>query len=262
MMTRRMCALLLATLTLLILSGCAGPTVQTSRHLRSGEINLSGSLDIPGATIIPRVNGEVMYGLGGKADMSLAIGTTLLSYNAGLGGRVYLGDRFTLGLQAAWTQAVVDDFDGLNGWMTTSMRLTTATDADWPVYGGLSGVAAFAENDDKFGFYSANVGLVGGVERRLSKHTLVQIELTLAPLMIGRDGVALFPGVSTSGDERFSPFIAQLSAAFHWGWHADDDRAKPSPEPAKASPGEPLPDHLRPTRREDTPAPVPQRPPQ
>jgi hypothetical protein len=220
-------------MALIVLSGCTTGVMQTSRQLKDGDLIISAVADEPGFYIIPRLSGNIAYGIGDVADISLNIGTTVLTYSTGLGVRVYPVDWMTLSAQGNYNLiGAITNGDTTDGIGSLSLKATTATKpGKRPVYGGLSAVVAGIKGDlDVFNefedsnardlrFLSLSMGLVGGVETDLGDDMTLQVELAYMPLgsNAGTGGFGLFP-LSKSG---FTPFIVQLGFAVHFQFPAE-----------------------------------------
>ena len=86
-------------LALLVLStGCAFTTMLPAKKLEKKQVVGQLALDVPGFLYIPRLSGQVTFGLGG-GDLSIHGGSALLNVNAGATGRIYLGN-WALSLQS------------------------------------------------------------------------------------------------------------------------------------------------------------------
>lgn len=94
--------LLLVVLT----SGCSFATMTPAHKLDKGQVVVQGALDEPGFLYIPRLSGQATFGTGG-ADLGVHVGTTLLTANAGVTARAYLGNT-ALTLQA---DGIITTFD-------------------------------------------------------------------------------------------------------------------------------------------------------
>lgn len=195
----------------LYVSGCAGSTMRTARQLEAGDIVLSGGVDEPGSTFIPRVSGQVMYGIG-IGDLSAHLGTSLFAYNAGLGGRFYLGDAWTLALQ---TEAYTDVYLGplWNG----SMQLTTSVRKRRGLYGGVHALGLGSLARREASNIDLHVGLVGGGDLLLDDNMGMQIEARLSPMIINQDGVG--SAFQTSGYTE-GGFVMQLGISLYKRWAA------------------------------------------
>jgi hypothetical protein len=255
---------------LAVMTGCAGNVTQTSRQLKEGEIIVSAVADIPGAWAVPKLSGNVAYGIGDIADVNATLGTALFSYSAGAGVRVYPTDFLTLSAQGNFTlYAGFGSGESINI-LGGTFRATTATKrfGKIPVYGGLqalvTGIAGrsgeFFEFDgnrgDDLRFLSFNAGLVFGFETDISDSWDFQFDLAFMPL--GTTGapdakLGLFPVSVTS----ITPFMVQTGFALHYGVGRGGQVAPPSEPPAEpprdATPAPPA----EPSRVAPTPTPTP-----
>lgn len=202
-----------------MLSGCAFSKMETAHQLEGGDILMSGTLDWPGMLYIPRANLNFMYGLGGVGDISAHVGTTMFTANAGLGGRVYLGDRLNLSLQGD-AMYVIFDFD-LGGsdrtaaLLTATPRLTTTAGDGRFVYGGIqSNIIVGYESTPADGMSLEGLAILAGglvgIDFFAEQTGLgVQTELIITPLLIGENGFEI-----STGPEAI--LLGQFSVGFYY----------------------------------------------
>ncbi len=180
-------------------TSCAFTTVETARPLDAGEQVVSGSLDWPGFSIVPRANANAMVGIADVADVSAHVGTTpWVTYNFGLGSRLYLGDDVMVGLQAD-AMHVFADFggtpqqEGRRWWLTTTPRVMSTVEDDEMWYMGLqtplfTGFDPGAEGSS-FQFQSMALGPVVGIDHLFEDSNAgIQVELNVMPLGISSSG--------------------------------------------------------------------------
>ena len=195
--------------------GCAFTTVETARPLDAGEQVYSASLDWPGFSIIPRANANAMVGIADTADVSAHLGTTpWVSYNFGLGSRLYLGDDVMISLQAD-AMHVFADFggtpqqEGRRFLVTKTPRVMSTVQDDGLWYMGLQApVFSGVDSGDgaTFEFQSMMLGPFVGVDHLFEDSDVgFQAELNVMPL-----------GISSSGDvmvvaDGSGPMLFQLS---------------------------------------------------
>ncbi len=200
-------------------AGCASTTMRTARQLEPGDVVLSGSLDELGTLYIPRVNAQAIYGFG-AGDVSAHVGTSLLLYNLGVGGRFYLGEDWNLGLQ--YDANGFQDLDlfgsttGLTVLHSGSVTLLSSVSRDTGFYGGLySGVHGLTQ-DEATEFAGVNVGGTVGLDALIGNNWGVQLEARFAPFMVTSSGsLTLFPGslVSSNNTEEAASntiFVGQI----------------------------------------------------
>ncbi len=207
-------------------SGCAFGKMETARQLEQGELVTSGSLDWPGALFLPRVAGNAMYGVGGHGDVSAHAGTTIITANAGIGGRVYLGERFTASVQADGIynfDPVESDF--LTGGdqigraiIAVTPRITTAVRDDELFYAGIHGhylgmINRPAEGGLDYSQGRMPVGFLVGVDHLFAGGNWgFQAELSAMPVAIDfEEGPIFFD----------SPpyFYPQLGVGMYYRWN-------------------------------------------
>ena len=177
-----------------MISGCAFTQMETAHQLDSGDYAISGSLAWPAALFLPRASVNAIYGLGGVGDISAHAGTSLLTANIGLGGRVYLTDWLTVSLQGDVMTLLIDEnVDFEYALVSLTPRLTTAASADNFVYGGIQ--ANFTTFD--FGFEQNLVlaGILGGVDYWSPESGLGgQMEIIFNPIAYAGGNLELFTG--------------------------------------------------------------------
>ena len=290
--TRLAAPLLLgALMTSTLVSGCASSRMTTARQLEKGDLVISGTADTPGVIYLPRLSGQAVVGLG-PADVSVHLGSTLLTYNAGLGVRAYLGESMILSAQGDYNFIpLVQDLTGENlfGLITATGRLTNAVRAGRFLYGGPQIGTLAIQSGDEFNFGGVNAGGVIGVDLAIRDKFGFQVELFLAPVSLSPQGnVGIFPYDNLPDDDLIgTPLITgQLSVGFYFrstaaaraaptttddedpwaapGWGEDDPSPPPSPRPPSEPPSpEPAPPEQP---QPDTPpreggAPIPPPPP-
>ena len=177
-------------------SGCAFTQMETSRQLSGGEWVVSGSLDVPGGlesydpyltwvesrAFTTRMSGQATYGLGGRGDLSVHMGSTRFTRNFGASGRVYPTKWLNLGLQA--------DYIDLMRAVTATPRITTTTTDERWFYGGLQTMFLLGtEPEERFlSFVGGTAGIIAGAERVVDWFPYplgFQVEGTLAPFYYG-----------------------------------------------------------------------------
>jgi hypothetical protein len=128
----------------LLLGGCALSYLETSRQLRDEEVASGVSLAVGPFALPPRVGIHSALGVGDAGDVSAFAGTGLFTLAVGAGGRFYLDDRLTLGLQGQITwipwfaREDVETVSGPSGGvLSLTPRLTTSTTEDRFLYGGV-----------------------------------------------------------------------------------------------------------------------------
>jgi hypothetical protein len=194
-------ASLLASLLLLCM-GCASTMMQTSEQLESGQVVLSGALDMPGYFIVPRASGQALIGVGGFSDVGVHAGTTVFTALAGGSARLYLAEWLMLGVQGDFA-AEFEWAGGISYVTNGTARLTTRVEEDGGrslfgtrtsrkgriIYGGLDVGYTRIEDGDHNMHYIA-VGFFQGAERPLSDKMNVQFEVSLYPVAWeqGEDG--------------------------------------------------------------------------
>ena len=208
-------------LALMCLAGCAFQTTRTARQLETGDVVLSGSLDEVGTLFLPRANVQAMYGLGGKGDMSLHLGTSGLLHNAGLGARYYLGSDWTLGTQA--NLLLFQDINlyssrELSIFYNGSFRLSTAATRTKALYGGVQ-IDLYALQPDSFDnplqdvFF--NGGAVVGFDVLDSGGFGWQLEAKFTPFFFNSDdGFGMYPFLDNDFESNFL-FSAQFGFSIY-----------------------------------------------
>ena len=200
-------ALTLATIGAALLStGCASTRMETARQLDHGEFVVGATIDVPGVLWIPRIGAHGMIGLGDVGDLSLYLGTAFITYNFGLGGRLYLGDMATL--------SVKGDLVGLQGLtpaepyqVSVTPRLTTTTDGNRMFYAGVQGHAIFGESFASFfdadgvgplNYNYTTLGFLVGVDVLTRTGIGVQFEFATSFFAVGplADGAIFWPQTS------------------------------------------------------------------
>ena len=253
---------LLAVLLLLGV-GCAGQRVTPARQLQSGDLVVSGSVDTPGMFFLPRVSGQALYGIG-PGDVGVHAGTTVLTYNAGVTGRAYLGKSLILSAQGDYNRVSLLQSETLiGGLITATGRLTNAVRAGRFLYGGPQlSVVAF-QDSDQLGFAGVNVGGVIGVDFLPRSNLGIQAELSLSPISLGPEAqLSFFPAslIESESSNFLSPLSAiQLSANFYLrSTRASRQKliSPSAPEPSAPPPSAPTPSPAAPS-----PPPRPQEPP-
>ncbi len=201
-------------------AGCASTTMRTARQLEPGDVVLSGSAEEFGAFLIPRVSVQGIYGFG-LGDVSAHVGTSVFLYNAGVGSRFYLGERWNLGLQLdgftlpgarpTWQLATGAIFSG-------SLTLTSSVRSDSGMYGGLYLGALGAHEQDTSTFEGMNAGIIFGADVLQGDNWGMQVESRFSPLMLSSTGrVGVFP-VSTIRSVDFDSnltFILQFGVGIY-----------------------------------------------
>lgn len=122
------------------MSACAtSTTAETARQLSKSETVLAGSIELPGATAIPKVGAQLTYGLG-RGDISARLGTALFLYTAGVGARFYPTPAMTLSLQANASALYEIGVLGVaEGWVhlySLTPRISSAVKGERVFYGG------------------------------------------------------------------------------------------------------------------------------
>lgn len=192
------CVALVAAVT----TGCAFTTMQTPRQLEADEVVVSASVDVPGGLDdyepyfswtearlgTTRLAAQGMYGIGDRGDVGLHVGTTRHSFNAGFSGRYYLSDWLTAGWQTDYLHRL--------DLVTTTPRITTATDAERWYYSGLQTNLMFGNEDREqwMEFLGGTAGVVAGLEYVTDNWRLpvgFQAEAILSPVYFGH-GNGLF----------------------------------------------------------------------
>ncbi len=203
------------TLCLLCLAGCTFTKLETARQLDASETVYSGSLDFVGFGPIPRAQVNAMRGLGDRGDISAHIGTTLVSANAGLGGRLYLGDRFNLSLQTDAMTILIEHPWGPNRFerflVTGTPRLTTAVQDGEFFYGGLQSHVFTGVQPGQAEFLGLTGGVLAGIDIARSFGGF-QAELILYPISYFEGRVA-FPTNFQDGD---GVVVMQLSLGIYF----------------------------------------------
>lgn len=206
----------------LLVGGCAFTKMETARQLDGGEAVFSGSLDWPGVGPVPRASAGVAYGLGGGGDMSAHIGTTVFSGNAGVGGRVYLSERFNLGLQAD-AMTILTDFGMPEirrreaAIISAVPRLTTAVKDGEFLYGGLqanvfNGVERVHEGGVNAEFLGVAFGAIVGVDYDFRDNPLgIQAELIIYPAGLDEGGRP-----TIIGQQQTIPAVAQFNVGLNY----------------------------------------------
>ncbi len=193
--------LLTLTALALTLTGCAFQHRETSRQLDHGEWVVGAALDVPGGLegygpylswaearlATTRLSAGATYGILGRGDASLFVGTTQVSRNVGLSGRYYATDWLNVGLQT--------DFMHLMNAVTLTPRLATTTTPERWYYGGLQTTLFFGtEEQERFDFFGGTLGLLVGAEHITHRFALplgLQAEAILSPWYYGQ-GFGLF----------------------------------------------------------------------
>lgn len=212
---------------LFLLSGCLYTRMEPPRQLESGELVVSGSLDVSGAAFIPRVQGAVFRGLG-PGDISLHTGfNPTMFVNLGVGGRLYLSSYLNLSLQLDGGLNLIElAEDDLYGWVVATPRLTSVTTEDRRYYFGAQAnflnTFQMSSTQDLAVLPAFILGLdvPARWNRGIMRHfDAVQVELTAVPVVI--DGFSGPPQLSFSSDDVFLDglpafFFSQLSVGTRW----------------------------------------------
>ncbi|MBA2663195.1 MAG: hypothetical protein H0U74_12960 [Bradymonadaceae bacterium] len=117
-------------LTSVLAGACATTTMHPPRQLGSGELVGTVAIDEPGWWILPRLGGQLVYGLG-IGDISAHVGTAFVTVNGGVGARLYLSDFLIAGLQS---NAHISPYFAI---LSLTPRLTTSGRGPRIVYGGV-----------------------------------------------------------------------------------------------------------------------------
>jgi hypothetical protein len=249
-------ACIVLALACCVSTGCSFTTMQTSRQLDKGDLVVTGALDWPGFLIIPRVSGQVTYGLE-SGDISAHAGSSLFTFNAGATARGYLAPWLTGSLQGDIMYLPIDEFfmgAGNSGgaWlMGVTPRLTTATVTGDLFYGGaqstiLFGVPSGGSNIELLGAF---FGVIGGLEYVIQDNVSFQVELTVSPLYLTSDGLS-------SPIAEGGPPVAQIGFGVNWGTGKGSTPpvTDPTPTPRVSPPPE---DSRSQPRQESRPQPPP-----
>ena len=190
---------LMAVLALsLVVTGCATTEMETARQLDSGETVVAGTATVPGALgIIPKASGSVRYGHP-VGDVGGHIGTTLATYSAGLGTRLYPADFLTFSLQGDVTAPIIsfDDFIGATQ-VTLTPRISTSAEGNRFVYGGLEASVPLWVSGEWGVIGGETVAAQGGffvgvdvlTEEDEERDFGIQGEMGISPLAVRGDGV-------------------------------------------------------------------------
>jgi hypothetical protein len=215
-------SVLLGVTTMCGVMGCSSTTMRTARQLEAGDIVVSGGLDEPGFLYVPRVSGQVMYGIG-LGDLSVHGGTTIVTFNGGLGGRFYLGERWNAGLQLDANGILGNtgdvDFSGL---YSGTLQVTTAARKQYGFYGGfhLAGHTS-ADGDRNFEPPVFNAGVLAGLDMLLADNLGIQLEARLAPLAANANGVGVFPFTTKAFEgDAAGLFVGQVGFSLYKRWAA------------------------------------------
>jgi hypothetical protein len=208
----------LALLVSVLSSGCAFSRLQTSRQLEAGEMVVSGAVDLPGFFILPRVGGQVMYGLD-KGDVGASLSTAFVTHTAGVNARRYLSPSWNAGLQAELIYyapsthgAAFRTVEGNAFVLAINPRLTSATTRNDRFYGGIQSNILIPFSASRGGEpFLALVGAVAGLEFPLAEQNSIQFELTVSPVGILRSGVEFFP---SEGGFAFFQWSAGMNFVF------------------------------------------------
>jgi hypothetical protein len=205
----------------MVAGGCATSTMHPPRQLQAGEAVVTVAIDAPGYWVLPRLSGQILYGLGG-ADVSAYLGTTFFSLNGGAGARLYLNDWLMASLQG---NAVLNwDYPVFS---VTPRLMTSGQGPRIPYFGLQSNIIWQIDNinnnnkpivdngsDEPIAlrFFGVNLGPVVGYEFHISGATRMQIELTVSPFVFNpQQGL----GIAYNSDFMF--FVAQLGIGFSFG---------------------------------------------
>lgn len=188
-------------------TACSTTTVLPAQQLNAGEFSFGGSADLPGIFMIPRFQGQALYGFG-LGDIGAHLGTGLFtSINTGLTFRGYLGDFANLVLDTDVLLPLLEntfDEDGIDGILTSaSVRLLTNPGRDGLFYGGLTSSYLGSYTSDGIAPGVISTGFTLGVSSfDAPSKTNIQIELTYRPFGYGlNDGTfSIFPGKLDGGD--------------------------------------------------------------
>ncbi len=202
-------------------SGCSSTTMRTARQLEAGDLVASGGLDGPGFLYVPRLSGQVMYGLG-AGDVSVHGGTTVVTFNAGLGARAYLGERWTAGLQldANGVLPTVSNELDFGGLYSGNLQLTNSARGKFGFYGGPHIAVHTAGFSSNFSPPVINTGLVGGLDLLIADNFGLQIEARASPLYYDIQEGLGFIGPLTGDASGGSLFTAQIGISLYKRWSA------------------------------------------
>ncbi|MFU8806887.1 MAG: hypothetical protein ACNA8W_23975, partial [Bradymonadaceae bacterium] len=256
-----------------ILSGCAFPTMQTAAQLDSGDVVLSGSMDLPGAFLIPRFGGQVLYGVGGMGDVGAHVNSALFTSSAGLSLRLYPSDLIILGVQAAYVHPIESNEFARNFHATA--RLGTSTNPDRWFYGGIQATGHHILHPQYYYYYRGDrepeqvitAGAYAGADIYLSPAFSLQVEGMVSPIAFDVDDGyidgAAFEALDRFFDERagWGLFQVGLGLNYHYGKQFGADRPPRgvTPEPVRRdepTPGTPPPS--QPAPRDAPPPPPPE----
>ena len=142
LLSTRLPIIALLALLLLASSACALTRMETANQLEAEQTVMGGSIDNIGYGPIPRVQFYAMQGIADRGDISGHVGTSLLTANAGLGGRFYPTERINLSLQGDISTVLMDlpmtdHAFGDPTLLTAVPRLSTATKGDEFFYAGI-----------------------------------------------------------------------------------------------------------------------------
>lgn len=174
-------------------TGCSYTTMTPAHRLEANDVVVSGHADVPGFLYLPRLSVQGVYGVGGAGDISAHAGTSLLSFNAGVGGRAYLTDWLNLELQGDFNSSLPFFEEGdlidevVAGHIAITPRLTTAVrdEGDF-LYGGIQAAGFFihsrtGDREREYSFLGINLGGIVGMEF-LFGNVAFQTELTFSPV--------------------------------------------------------------------------------
>lgn len=103
----------LLLISILSLCACSTTRMQSPKQHRHLEVSGSVALDVPGEFFIPRVDAQVTLGLFDVMDISTHAGTSLLSFNAGVGARFYPTSWLNLGGQLEYKRMLGNTDTGI-----------------------------------------------------------------------------------------------------------------------------------------------------
>lgn len=176
-----------------VLFGCSSAMMQTPRQLDAGEVAFSASLDMPGHFfIVPRMGAQVTAGVGGAADVSAMVATTVFINEVGVGLRAYPSDDTIFGLQAAGVFDLYDREGLIKGALVA--RLGSAVTESRFFYGGGMVTALYFPTSYYNEFwsvsgsadgYNISLGGYGGVDLPVGDFASFQFETQMK--FIGHD---------------------------------------------------------------------------
>jgi len=245
---------LMAVLALsLVVTGCATTEMETARQLDSGETVIAGTATVPGALgIIPRASGSVRYGHS-VGDVGGHIGTTLATYSAGLGTRLYPTDFLTFSLQGDFKAPIIsaDDFIGATQ-VTLTPRISTSAEGNRFVYGGLeasvplwiSGDGGFIGGDAAAAQGGFFVGVDVLTDEDEERDFGVQAEMGISPLAVRADGVVQETTMDMTANQYGTVFRFSIGMYGRYpgdlGGDDDEESLEPTPDDETDSDSDPV----------------------